>query len=227
MAVALGLLVLRRRRTAPAVALLATSLLSLYLLATPWIAGLLLGSLDRYPEIPAAEVAGRADAVVVLGAGLERGSSDPAVPLSDKSIERLEYGAELSHRLRVPLLLSGKAVADSGSALLAERLDLRAPWVEAESRNTLENARFSARLLAAAGVRRAYLVTHFYHQPRAVAAFESAGLEVVPAPMGFAPPGSSARGAAAARPRVASFRLSTAALHELFGRLWYRLRYGI
>lgn len=223
----LGLLLLRRRRPAPAAALLAISLLSLYLTATPWMAGLLLASLDRYPEISATETAAVADAVVVLGAGRERGSADRAAPLSGNSVERLEYGAELSRRLSVPLLISGREIRGGAQALLAERFDLVPRWVEGDSRNTYENATHSARLLGAAGVQRVYLVTHYYHQPRAVAAFHGAGLEIVPAPMGFAPPGSSDRGLAAVVPRASSLRLSAAALHEIFGRVWYRLRYGV
>ena len=223
----LGLVLLQRRRTVAGTALLAASLLSLYLLATPWVAGLLLGSLDRYPEIPPTELAARAEAVVVLGAGIEDGSTDPGAPLSDDSVERLVYGAQLSRRLGLPLLISGRQIQDSGTALLAERFDLAPRWVEGDSRNTRDNARFSAHLIASSGVRRVYLVTHFYHQPRAVVAFESVGMEVVPAPMGFSPPASSEPRMAAAVPRLRSLRLSAVAMHELFGRLWYRLRYRI
>ncbi len=71
-----------------------------------------------------------------------------------------------------------------------------------------------------------YLVTHFWHMPRSVAAFHAAGLEVVPAPMGFFGPKPSHRGVLAVLPRTEPLCFSGAALHEWVGRLWYRVRYG-
>ncbi|HEU0289570.1 MAG TPA: YdcF family protein, partial [Burkholderiales bacterium] len=58
-------------------------------------------------------------------------------------------------------------------------------WMEQGSNNTLENARLSYSILAAAGVRRIYLVTHAWHMPRAKLAFERAGFAVIPAPTGY------------------------------------------
>jgi uncharacterized SAM-binding protein YcdF (DUF218 family) len=50
--------------------------------------------------------------------------------------------------------------------------------VEAESRNTLENAANTARLLHAAGKSRVILVSDRLHLPRAVRVFRRAGLEI-------------------------------------------------
>ncbi|MFM2210004.1 MAG: hypothetical protein RIQ96_1647, partial [Pseudomonadota bacterium] len=50
------------------------------------------------------------------------------------------------------------------------------------------NAAQMAALLRRDGVRRIALVTDAWHMPRAQRAFEKAGFEVVPAPMGFALP---------------------------------------
>ena len=61
-------------------------------------------------------------------------------------------------------------------------------WVEGQSRDTAENARRMAPLLAASGIQRIALVTHASHMPRAVAEFERTGLLVTPAPMGFVLP---------------------------------------
>jgi len=38
-------------------------------------------------------------------------------------------------------------------------------WVESESRNTFENARYSAQILQGAGIQRAFLVSHAWHMP--------------------------------------------------------------
>jgi uncharacterized SAM-binding protein YcdF (DUF218 family) len=44
---------------------------------------------------------------------------------------------------------------------------------------------FSAKILKQEGIAHIYLVTHFWHMPRAQAVFEKYGLKVTPAPMGF------------------------------------------
>ncbi len=49
--------------------------------------------------------------------------------------------------------------------------------LETESRSTLENARCSARIMAARGWRRALVVTDAVHLPRALMAFRAAGVE--------------------------------------------------
>jgi uncharacterized SAM-binding protein YcdF (DUF218 family) len=61
-------------------------------------------------------------------------------------------------------------------------------WLESQSRDTTGNARLLAPLLQRDGVQRIALVTHAWHMPRSVAAFEKAGLSVTPAPMGFVLP---------------------------------------
>jgi uncharacterized SAM-binding protein YcdF (DUF218 family) len=54
--------------------------------------------------------------------------------------------------------------------------------LEANSRNTAENAQFSGTLLDTLGVESILLVTSALHMPRAVPLFEALGLEVIPAP---------------------------------------------
>jgi uncharacterized SAM-binding protein YcdF (DUF218 family) len=58
-------------------------------------------------------------------------------------------------------------------------------WQENQSRDTRENALLTAALLKSDGVSHIALVTHAWHMPRSVRQFETAGLLVVPAPMGF------------------------------------------
>lgn len=61
---------------------------------------------------------------------------------------------------------------------------IRTRWVENRSGDTFQNAEFSERLLRADGIHRIILVTNSTHEWRAVHEFMSAGLEVVPAPVG-------------------------------------------
>ena len=60
--------------------------------------------------------------------------------------------------------------------------------VEAQGKsiNTIENARFSARMIEDAGIKRVILVTDAWHMRRSVDRFRSAGLEVIPAPTNYA-----------------------------------------
>jgi uncharacterized SAM-binding protein YcdF (DUF218 family) len=62
-------------------------------------------------------------------------------------------------------------------------------WLETASRNTAENARFSASMLRRDGVRHIILVTDAMHMRRARGVFEREGLAVIPGPTFDASPG--------------------------------------
>jgi uncharacterized SAM-binding protein YcdF (DUF218 family) len=68
---------------------------------------------------------------------------------------------------------------------LNNEFQIQARWLEKQSTTTEENAAFSAKMLKQEGITHIYLVTHFWHMPRAQAVFEKYGLKVTPAPMGF------------------------------------------
>ena len=123
-------------------------------------------------------------------------------------------------------LISPVSEAAVMKRVLETQLATRVRWAEDRSLDTGENAQRSAELLRADKRRRVLLVTHAVHMRRARAAFEKAGLEPVPAPTGFfgTPVHSdwlewlpSADGAA----------MNWVALHEIAGRLWYRLRESV
>ena len=67
-------------------------------------------------------------------------------------------------------------------------------WAEDRSRNTHENARFSAALLKADGVATVVLVAHSMDMPRARAEFAAAGIATVAAPTGLTSAGGPTRG---------------------------------
>lgn len=200
---------------------------ALYLASAPWFARRLLRSLDRYDALdPGSPEARSAGAIVILDAGRhgappERGGDR----VSPYTLERLAAGAELHRRLELPVLVSGDGARELMAEVLARSLGVPVRWLEPESRNTHENAVLSARLLRAAGVDRVVLVTHFWHLPRAVAAFRHAGLEPVPAPTGFVDRLRGESGLMALVPSARALLSSYLALHEWMGIAWYRIRY--
>lgn len=172
-----------------------------------------------------------AEVVVVLGGGRYRLGPEfsGADDLKWASLERLRYAAILARQLQKPLLLTGgrpegagRSEAEAMQVALQRDFGLSARWLESNSDNTRENAAHTARLLKTAGLHKILLVTHAWHMPRAVQVFSAAGLQVVPAPMGYV----SVRPLTPLDfiPRAESLAESSLALHEWIGLLWYALR---
>jgi uncharacterized SAM-binding protein YcdF (DUF218 family) len=115
-----------------------------------------------------------ADAIVVLGcraqAALKR---------------RVGRGVELFRQAAAPLLvLSGGGAGPVAEAEIMRRaarvcgVPEEALLIETGSRNTFENARETARLLGARGLRSVLLVSDRMHLPRAIILFRLSGLRV-------------------------------------------------
>ncbi len=178
----------------------------------------------------------QAEAIVVLGGGRyarasEYGDTDA---VNEATLHRLRYAAWLHRRTGLPILVTGGAPfgEETAEALLMqaaleEDFQVRPKWAEARSRNTHENAVLSKEILAAAGVRRVYLVTHAWHMPRAQWAFVNAGFDVVPAPMGFTTLGKGEREGLGYLPSMHGLALSNLALRERLGLTWYKYKYEI
>ncbi|TCH98257.1 YdcF family protein [Roseococcus sp. SYP-B2431] len=228
----LALLFLFRRRPGAGRAILLAATACLYLLSTPYVASLLIRSLQWYPPI----VPGGgppAEAIVVLSAGRDR-----HVPMfggdtiDSLSLERLRFAARLQRASGLPLLVSGGPPPRPGglpmAALMAEALaqdfGLETRWREEASTNTAENALLSARLLAEVPIRKVYVVTHAWHLPRAMMAFRATGLEAIPAPSSHAV--SQRVTAEALLPNARALSDSAYALHEWIGMGWYAASYG-
>lgn len=140
-----------------------------------------------------------AQAIVVLGGGGERGAAEwGGYTLNPRSTVRLIYALKLSRETQLPVLFSG-GNADPGTPrddtegaaagrMLQAALGTELRWIETQSRDTRENAQYSAQMLqprSAQGIRRIVLVTHVWHMQRAQRYFEREGFEVQAAPMGF------------------------------------------
>ena len=185
-----GILLLRRHRRA-GMALLIAAVGTLWLLSTPIIANELTLAAERFPPLDLTKPVG-AQAIVILGGGgfrsraPEYGGAPAAEP---EQLDRLAYGAYVARKTSLPVLVTGATdEAIAMSATLTRSFGVTPRWVENQSRDTFDNARYSARLLFAEHIRHIVLVTSSTHLWRATQEFQSAGFDVVPAPADVSAP---------------------------------------
>jgi len=205
----------------------------LYLVSMPVLAGLLIRLAELVggltPTLPS-DV--RPGAIVVLSADA-RLSTIPGVPdtVGPLTLERLAEAARQHRRLGLPILVSGgslqpghRSLAALMGAALQEDFGVPTRWQEDRSRNTFENASFSAGILRGAGIKAALVVAHPWDIARALWSFRAVDYPVVPMPV---PENRNLwLSPAAFLPQVPALKDSYYALHELIALAWYRLRYG-
>ena len=182
---------------------------------------------NQFPQVPISSVP-HTQAIVVLGGTVS--------PPSGKSTEinlgragRVWYAAKLFHAGKAPLvLLSGggdlehQAFSEARAmAVFLQDLGVPAQVVALEetSRNTRENAAFSAALLKARGIEHILLVTSALHMPRALALFKAQGLQVTSAPTDFEAGQEPPHGLLAWLPDAGALNGSALAMKELVGLL--------
>lgn len=209
--------------------LIAGGTLLFYLLATPLVAGALGQFAQADAPLKTGDMA-NAQAIVVLSAGLLPYA--PEYPggntIDETTLARLAYAAYLKRQTDLPILVSGGAsrevvgpLAELMKKSLENSFGVKVAWTEDKSRDTFENARFSAEILKRENISRILLVTHAAHMPRSVTLFEREGLTVIPAPTGFTARSKSYIGVLV--PRQSALATSYYAIYELFGSLWYAL----
>lgn len=222
-----GLLLLGQR---PRLArwLIGISSVMLLLLGMPIVSGTLLLSLEQgLPLTVPADAP--PSAIVILGGTMSRTAGPPPRFIVGRlTLQRLQTGAALYRKTDLPILVTGGKLASSAipiAELMAHSLrrDFNVPvrWVEPRSRDTWQNAMFSAAILRAAGIRSVYVVTQPWHERRSLLAFRRAGLIATAAPTRtsqfyFSFPGSL-------MPDVNGWRGSFFAFHEWIGCVWYSL----
>ena len=214
----LGLFVLQRRPRLGR-ALLTLSIALLWLLSTPIVADQLARWSERYPPLDL-RADPQAGAIVIVGGGGQRDYAPEYGGPAAKPylLERLAYGAYLAQRLRLPLLVTGFRIEATAMSDSLQRNFSSVPrWVDAAAYDTFDNARDSARILAAADVRRIVLVTSAEHMWRAAHEFEAAGLIVLPAPVALTAQRRAPITAFTLLPDSNALFLSSSVLYELLG----------
>jgi len=162
--------------------------------STRWVAMGLVRSLEwQYlppEEIPNAEV------VVLLGGGTEPAEDPRTIVEINSAGDRIIYTAWLYNQKKVQKIIISGGLLDwtlsagtpaGDMAFLLEMLNVpsEALIIEDKSRNTYENALYSAKILQELGTEEILLVTSASHMPRSVRLFEAQGLHVTALPTDF------------------------------------------
>jgi uncharacterized SAM-binding protein YcdF (DUF218 family) len=149
---------------------------------------------DRFPGSPADMPP--PDGIIVLGGALRGDESEARGQVVYSEGERVVEAAILAKRyLNARVIFSGA----NGSLLTRSTTEARAAQkllvelgvappritLEDKSRNTDENARFTAALVHPRPTQRFLLITSAYHMPRSMGLFEKAGFSVTAFPVAF------------------------------------------
>jgi uncharacterized SAM-binding protein YcdF (DUF218 family) len=212
---------------------IATNLIALTIL---WLAGtsVITDVLVRNLElrnVPSGEMP-RSDAIVVLGGTTGRAYSPQPVLHLGQGSDRLVYAAVLYKSGKAPLVIfSGDGFESAEMAEVMEMMGVPRTAMlreDARLRNTYGGARDLEDVFVSHHVHTVLLVTSAIRMPRALAVFRHLGVDAIPAPTDFmtrtgeatSQPLSILR---AIVPNLGDLEAFTAACHELFGLLGYRL----
>jgi uncharacterized SAM-binding protein YcdF (DUF218 family) len=221
-----GLILLRRHPSAGRT-LVVAGISLLYILSLEPVSDRLIRPLEAaYPPLNSTAI--KADAVVVLGGGVNDLSWIPAGPEpSPSSLQRLIEGIRIAGNLRIPLVVSGgtgalaPTDAREADAMAALAVKLGFPRggliIENRSRNTWENSEQVKGLISG---RTIILVTSAFHLKRAAGIFRKQGFSVIPAPAGYES-ASRPLSITALLPRTGALDTSSTALAEYLNFAWY------
>ncbi|OGS07392.1 MAG: hypothetical protein A2270_00275 [Elusimicrobia bacterium RIFOXYA12_FULL_51_18] len=218
----------RNRKQAPAWAGFA---LLLWAAATAPVGNMALSGLE-YAFLPPAEV--KADAIVVLSAGIREGVPEPSgePALSGISLERAVEAVRLYRRYKLPLIITGGTVFSKGPEapvikkyIVSLGVPERDVLAEERARDTWENAVFSKKICDEKGYKKPLIVTSAYHMRRAIWSFKRAGLVgAIPYPTAYKSSKSRRCGWGSFLP--GGYEPLSLALHEYLGFIFYRITYA-
>ncbi len=204
------------------------SSLFLYVAATPAASSYLLQRVES--ALPQNVDLSGAQAIVVLGGDVRGGDGDTPDRLGPLSLERMVFAAEAHRRLHLPVVVTGGRLTGAHASLgalmkAALEGDFAVPvaWNEDQSHTTWENALYTARLLLPEKLTTVVLVSHAWHLPRGLWAFERVGLKALPWPA----PRTAVRLDRVGNflPSISALHDTFYALHEMIGAAYYPLRY--
>jgi uncharacterized SAM-binding protein YcdF (DUF218 family) len=175
------------------------------------------------------------DAVILLGGLVDQvTTAETGRPAFTDSVERLIVTHDLLREGKARFVIVSAATnprfPEAGEVVVIAR-QLEAWGIEKDriiledkALNTRENALYSHAIARARGFSRVVVVTSAFHMDRAVGCFASVGMEVDTLPVDYRAHRSSGAQLGDWIPRVDGLADMSGTLHEVFGRLVYRVR---
>lgn len=202
-------------------------LIVIYAFSIRPVSDLIIKPLENRYEQPSLTILHDAKAIIALGGGSYGGVKDydGKGQITGDTANRLFMVLRLHQALRLPIVFSGGLVfthsaneADAGYRLLkACGVDDKYLIKESQSRNTVENARFTRQICEQKGFDMVILVTSAYHMPRSVLLFEREGMNVIPYPTDYKTDNNTVPDAFAFIPEIHNLRNTAIALKEYLG----------
>lgn len=212
--------------------LMIVGIASLWLFSMPVIAYRLVNQLqNQYPALQSDNLKNRANdaVIVVLGGGDTRQPEyDNKQTVSETTLRRIQYAAYLHQQTQLPILVSGgrnpvspKSEAELMAETLRENFNINHAYLEDKSLTTADESKMVKSILQEKHLKHIYLVTNAWHMSRSVYIFRQAGIDVIPAPMGYFVYGPG-YALISYFPNMDALYASTVAIHEFLGLAWYR-----
>lgn len=230
-----GLWWLQKRRQTGKI-LIGLGIITIYIQSTPFFASHI-NQLLEFPPLKNGQIK-NAQAIVVLGGGINTNSFEypsNTVP-SPETLIRLNYAAYLAHKYpKLPIVTSGgyngmyhtegRVMRD---ILLNSYMVTNTIWMEEASRNTEENAKYTAKILLEKNITTAAIVTQAYHERRACMLFKKYGITpIIAASTDYIYPADSIILPLAFIPSASAMRYTARAIHEIIGYWVYRIELSI
>lgn len=213
--------------------ILSIGVLQLLLFSMPVVSERLMHSLEsQYPaKADLWEQGSLPEAIVVLGGGRNLGAWEyGGESVSMTELERLRYAATLHRGTGLPILVTGGDPLGEGLSeaelmrdTLNKEFNVPVRWLEENSHTTAQNAEFSDQILAKAGIQSAWLVTHAWHMPRSLMAFDDLKVNYYPASHSFGVAVPFQDNGVEWIPQAKALMRTNVALHEWLGIAWYAL----
>lgn len=174
------------------------------------------------------------DAVVLLGGLVDpEATAETSLPTYNDSVERLIVTHQLLRTGKARAVIVSAATnpsfPDSGeTVVIARQLE---EWgiardriiIEDRALNTRQNALYSYEIARARGFERVVIVTSAYHMLRASECFAAVGMKVDTLPVDYRAHARAGRTLAEWIPRADGLSEMSGTLHEVFGRVIYRV----
>ncbi len=217
----------RRRKTC--IGLLVAAVAWLWFWSMPLVADALGSSLEAEFGPEPIDKLPKADAIVILGGGMNAATNVCPYPNLCAAADRVWHAARLYKAGKAPLIVPSGDGTDRCEVPFLVDLGVprKAIRAEAESRNTEENAKFVAELLKGRAHPKVLLVTSAWHMRRALLMYRryAPDLKIVPAPSDYENTVSRAQPftGGAICPDFYALVASGTAWKEIIGYWWYKL----